>query len=129
MIGAEENDMDNKAKAEMFLTLCASGNIRKAYDEYVAEGFVHHNPYFKSDAASLMTGMEESERTHPHKIFEIQRCAAEGDVVFVHSKVTIQPQLIVAVVHICKFVKGRIVELWDIGQPVPGDMINEKGMF
>ncbi len=35
----------------------------------------------------------------------------------------------VAVVHIFRFEAGRIVELWDVGQPVPEETVNENGMF
>jgi predicted SnoaL-like aldol condensation-catalyzing enzyme len=34
-----------------------------------------------------------------------------------------------AVVHIFRFHKGKIVEMWDVGQPVPKDSPNENGML
>lgn len=34
-----------------------------------------------------------------------------------------------ALVHIFRFEDDRIVELWDLGQPVPEDSPNENGMF
>jgi predicted SnoaL-like aldol condensation-catalyzing enzyme len=34
-----------------------------------------------------------------------------------------------ALVHIFRFHGDRVVELWDIGQPVPEDSPNENGMF
>lgn len=48
----------------------------------------------------------------------------------VHSRIGFadKPQAI-AVVHLFRFVEGRIVELWDIGQPVPEQSPNEYGMF
>jgi hypothetical protein len=33
------------------------------------------------------------------------------------------------VVHICRFDGARIVELWDVGQPVPEHSVNALGMF
>ena len=35
----------------------------------------------------------------------------------------------IAVVHIFRFERGRIAELWDIGQPVPKESPNANGMF
>jgi predicted SnoaL-like aldol condensation-catalyzing enzyme len=35
----------------------------------------------------------------------------------------------VALVHIFRFADGRIVELWDVGQPVPEESPNQYGMF
>jgi predicted SnoaL-like aldol condensation-catalyzing enzyme len=34
-----------------------------------------------------------------------------------------------AVVHIFKFELDKIIELWDLGQPIPAEMINENGIF
>jgi hypothetical protein len=34
-----------------------------------------------------------------------------------------------AVVHTFRFEGDRIAELWDIGQPVPADSVNDNGMF
>jgi hypothetical protein len=34
-----------------------------------------------------------------------------------------------AVVHIFRFDQDRIVELWDVGQPVPEKAVHENGMF
>ncbi len=31
--------------------------------------------------------------------------------------------------HIFRFAAGKIVEMWDIGQQPPDEMINERGMF
>jgi len=50
--------------------------------------------------------------------------------VVVHSHVMLKSNdLGVAVVHIFRFEKGRIVELWDLGQPVPENSPNQYGMF
>ena len=74
--------------------------------------------------------MEENNIANPNKIFEIQRSVQEGSIVFVHSKVRMnQDHLGVAVVHIFRFDDNLIAELWDVGQPVPENMINANGMF
>ncbi len=122
--------MKHKDCAIAFLRLAASGKIREAYEEFVAPGFRHHNPFFKGDAQSLQAGMEENEARFPNKLLEVQRALGEGDLVAVHSRVILKPgELEVAVVHIFRFQGERIVELWDIGQPVPQDSANEHGMF
>jgi predicted SnoaL-like aldol condensation-catalyzing enzyme len=121
---------DNKKRAVSFLRLASSGKVRQAFDEFVGKGFRHHNPYFKGDAGALMTGMEENAAKFPNKIFEVQRALEDGDLVAVHSRVRLQPdQLGVAVVHIFRFENHRIVEAWDVGQPVPDASPNENGMF
>ncbi len=77
-----------------------------------------------------MAGMEENARQNPNKVLEIKRVIAEGGLVVVHSHVRQKPDDLGAVlVHIFRFEKGRIVELWDIGQPVPDKSPNQYGMF
>ncbi len=106
-----------KEVALSFLRLAASGKVREAYQKHVAPNFKHHNPYFRGDAESLMIGMEENAAKNPTKVLEVQRVRMKPD----------EPGL--AVVHIFKFQGDRIIELWDLGQPVPQNSPNENGMF
>jgi predicted SnoaL-like aldol condensation-catalyzing enzyme len=120
----------HKEAALSFLRASASGNVREAYQKHVAPGFRHHNPYFRGDAESLMKGMEENAAKNPNKALEVQRAIEEGDLVAVHSRVRMKPgEPGVALVHIFRFQDDRIVELWDMGQPVPENSPNENGMF
>jgi len=120
----------NKDAAVAFLKLGASGKVREAYSRFVAAGFRHHNPFFEGSAEALMAGMEENARQNPNKVLEVKRAVAEGELVVVHSHMRQKPgDLGAAVVHIFRFEKGRIVELWDLGQPVPDKSPNQYGMF
>jgi predicted SnoaL-like aldol condensation-catalyzing enzyme len=120
----------NRDAAISFLKLSSSGSVREAYSKFVGNGFRHHNPYFEGSAEALMTAMEENARQNPDKVLEVKHAIAEGEFVVVHSHVRQRPgDLGVAVVHIFRFEEGRIVELWDLGQPVPEDSPNENGMF
>lgn len=120
----------NKDKAVLFLKMAASGEVREAYDRFVGPGFRHHNPFFEGSAESLMAGMEENARQNPKKVLEVKRAIAEGEFVAVHSHVRQNPDdRGGSVVHIFRFENGRIVELWDVGQPVPEQSLNQHGMF
>jgi predicted SnoaL-like aldol condensation-catalyzing enzyme len=125
------NDLPTRKEiAISFLKLAASGNVREAYAKHIAPDFRHHNPYFKGDAESLMQGMAQNAAQFPHKIFEVQRALEDGDLVAVHSRVRLNPEHRgIALVHIFRFREHAIVELWDLGQPVPEVSANEFGMF
>jgi len=119
-----------KNAAVSFLQMASSGKVDEAYQEYVAGGFKHHNPYFEGSADSLRAGMKENAIQNPNKVFEVKRAIAEGDLVVTHSHVRQKPgDLGAAVMHIFRFENGRIVELWDLGQPVPEKSPNQYGMF
>ena len=77
----------NAQRAVTFLSMCAAGNVQAAFDEYVADDFVHHNAYFPSDRQSLLTAMAESSATNPNKEFNVKHVIEQGDKVAVMSEV------------------------------------------
>src|SRR5688572_19889520 len=108
-----------KDTAVEFLTLVASGKIRDAYDRYVAPDFRHHNAWFAGDRQSLLEGMEANQRENPGKILDVKRALEDEDTVAVFSHMRPNPaHKGFALVHIFRFVDGKIVELWDVGQEV-----------
>lgn len=122
--------MTKKSIARNFLKLAATGHSHEAFRLYVSKDFKHHNAYFKGDADTLMLAMEESARTNPNKILKIHHILSDGDMVAVHSHVQQNStDSGVAVVHIFRFESDKIIELWDLGQPIPKKSINENGMF
>jgi predicted SnoaL-like aldol condensation-catalyzing enzyme len=119
-----------KNSAVSFLELAVSGRVREAYTKFVGRNFRHHNPFFAGDAQALMSGMEENARQNPEKRLKVLRALEDGDLVAVHSHVrqkATDPGA--ALVHLFRFDGDRIVELWDIGQPVPPRSVNSNGMF
>ena len=121
---------NHKEIAKDFLRLAASVHVREAYKKYVGPNFLHHNPFFKGDAPSLMIAMEENAKQFPNKALEILRVVEENDLVVLHSRVHLKPgDRGMALVHIFKFEGDLIAELWDVGQPVPENSPNEVGMF
>jgi len=121
---------DYKQIATDFLLLASKGNAREGFNKYVDKNFKHHNVYFKGDGESLMIAMEENAKKNPGKIFEIKRALQDGDLVALHSHVRQKSgDPGAAVVHIIRFENGKIVELWDLGQAVPLETVNENGIF
>ncbi|CAM3816864.1 nuclear transport factor 2 family protein [Mesobacillus thioparans] len=119
-----------KEKARSFLQMVASGEVHEAYHQYISPEFRHHNPFFPGDADSLMAAMEENAIKNPNKILEVKRVIEEGDIVAVHSHIKQQQdELGVSVIHIFRFNNGLIVELWDVGQPIPENSPNKDGVF
>ncbi|HET6557763.1 MAG TPA: nuclear transport factor 2 family protein [Prolixibacteraceae bacterium] len=122
--------MTQKEIAQHFLMLCAKGQSQEAFDLYAGKDFKHHNSYFRGDAQTLIRAMEEEAKRNPTKIFDVHRALEDEDLVAVHSHIRQDANdLGVAVIHIFRFSEGRIAELWDVGQAVPADIINENGML
>ena len=123
--------IQNKAAiATDFLTMCATGHVRKAYDQYVSNNFRHHNAYFPEDRESLLLGMEQSAKSEPNKSFTVKQTIESDDRIAVYSHLRREKvDMDIAVVHILRFENGKIAEMWDVGQQVPKDSPNKLGMF
>ena len=122
--------VSHKNTAISFMQLVASGKVREAYQTHIGPDFRHHNPFFRGDADSLRIAMEENAAKNPNKVLEVQRALEDGDLVAVHSRVRQNSgDRGGAAVHIFKFRDDRVIELWDVGQPVPESSPNENGMF
>jgi predicted SnoaL-like aldol condensation-catalyzing enzyme len=123
--------MSTKENAVSFLKLAASGNVQEAYARFVASNFIHHNQYFKGDRESLMRAMEEARKASPNKSIEVKQVFEDGNYVITHSLVTRanSEDMTIAVVHIFRFENDKVVELWDLGQPVQKDSPNENGII
>ncbi|MBN9654150.1 ester cyclase [Halobacillus sp. GSS1] len=127
----QNNDSgSNKERAVSFLKQVVDGEVTEAYQRYIHPDFFHHNPYFRGDKDSLRSAMEEDASSNPDKTFKVNRAIEEKDIVVVHSHIKQQQEdMGVAVVHMMRFADGQIVEMWDIGQPLPEDSPNENGAF
>ena len=130
---SETQDRQTESNREIaidFLTRAARGEARDAMQRYAAPDFVHHNPWFASDAESLATAMDANARENPQKELHVERSIAEGQMIALHARVLHSPgERPAAVVHIFRFEDGRISELWDIGQEAPAESPNTAGMF
>lgn len=122
--------MDNKQLAVNFLKMVLSGNIDQAFENYASSDMRHHNPYFPGDMESLKRGMEENQEEFPEKTLDIRRVIGEAENVTVHSHLRLNgADRGMAVVHILRFQNSKIVEMWDISQPVPEKSPNKNTMF
>ncbi len=120
--------MNKKEIATSFLKMAGMEDVRKAYEKFVAQDFIHHNQYFKGDRTSLMHAMEDAQKTDPNRSLDIKHVYEDGETVITHSHV-VKDKMEIAVVHIFRILDDKIVELWDLGQVMEKDSPNEHGMF
>lgn len=123
--------MSKKEMAISFLKMAGSGDVRAAYEKFIAPNFIHHNQYFSGDRQSLMLAMEEASKASPNKSIEVKYAYEDGNTAITHSLVTREnanaPKI--AVIHIFRFENDRVVELWDVGQEILKDSPNSNGAF
>lgn len=124
------NMQARKDAAVDFLQLVIAGRIDEAYRKHVDMRGKHHNPFFPAGFAALKLAMAENHVQMPHKQLTVRHVLGDGDMVAVHSHLVPSPgQAGMSVVHMFRFEGDRVVELWDVGQPIPADSPNTDGSF
>ena len=122
---------DKRRTALTFLNQVIIGRVSEVFEKYVArQGFRHHNPHFRGDRESLKAAMMDANLKFPNTTLGVQHVFEEDDLVAVHSRVKHSadaPEI--AAVHIFRFEREKVVELWDVAMQVPKDSPNDNGMF
>ena len=119
-----------KERALDFLNLVVAGNIDEAYDTYINMHGKHHNVYYSAEFTSLKKGMKENHAQSPNKRLMVNNVLGDGNLVAIHSHIVMnEGEPGISVVHIFRFEDGRIVEMWDVGQPIPINSPNRIGAF
>jgi predicted SnoaL-like aldol condensation-catalyzing enzyme len=120
----------NKDRAAHFLELVIAGDIDTAYSTYVDLAGKHHNMYTLAGFDQLRVGMQNAETKTPHKRFEVKNVFNDGDKVAVHSHLILGADgRGMSVVHMFRFENEKIVEMWDVAQEIPVDLVNSDGPF
>ena len=100
-----------------------------AASKYLGPRYTQHNPNAADGPEGLkayITFLKDSPNNHT----EIKRIFADGDYVIVHDQAVREPATRkLAIVNIYKLENGKVVEHWDVIQPIPEKAANDNGMF
>lgn len=99
-------------------------------ERLVAKSYRQHNPDTPDGRQALVDYFTVYLREHPQARSRIVRVSASADLVWLHVHDTESPQdRGSAVVDIFRVRRGRIVEHWDVLQPVPEKQAHGNTMF
>lgn len=127
----DDNDGQAYKRAAVdFLQLVVAGRIDEAYQRYVDMNGKHHNPFFEAGFRPLKEAMSENQQVSPNKHLIVKHVLGDGDLVAVHSHLIPNPgDKGLITLHMFRFENDKIVELWDLGQPLPAESPNHDGAF
>jgi predicted SnoaL-like aldol condensation-catalyzing enzyme len=97
---------------------------------HFGQRYVQHNPMIGDGIEGIRKHMNGLHEQFPQLRAEVKRVVAEGDIVVAHvhaRRTAADPGL--AIVDFFRLEAGRIVEHWEVRQPVPDTALHDNGMF
>jgi predicted SnoaL-like aldol condensation-catalyzing enzyme len=104
--------------------------VREAFETWVDPGYIQHNPMAQTGRDAAVNFLEPFFASHPDIHYTIARVIADGNLVAVHSHGVFNPgDRGLAIVDILRVDGCKVMEHWDVAQPVPEKSANTNGMF
>jgi predicted SnoaL-like aldol condensation-catalyzing enzyme len=104
--------------------------VKEGFDKYVGDKYIQHNPIAPDGKDAAVEVLGKALEMLPGWSYEFKHAYVDGDIVVLHSHVRMKADdRGMAVVDIFRFEKGKIVEHWDVVQPIPEKSANNNTMF
>ena len=127
MLDLEQNKQTVRSFYE---TAFNDGEPEVAVDSYVGDRYLQHNPQAADGTDAFVAFVKWYRGEFPDLRVEIKRMIAEGDLVVTHGVLmTSDGDRGTAAADIFRLEDGKIVEHWDVLQPVPEESANDNTMF
>jgi predicted SnoaL-like aldol condensation-catalyzing enzyme len=92
--------------------------------------YVQHNPMLQDGVEGFRAFLREFKERFPSSRGDIKRIFAVGDFVILHVHARREADdLGIAIVDIFRLEAGKIVEHWDVRQPILENPMHPNGMF
>jgi predicted SnoaL-like aldol condensation-catalyzing enzyme len=102
----------------------------EAVRRYVGSSYTQHNPMAGDGPQPFIDFVRGFVGQFPELNVDIKRIVAEGDLVVTHSLIRTSPDdRGTAAADIFRLEDGKVVEHWDVLQPVPETAANDNTMF
>lgn len=124
----------NKQLVEKFEELAFDKKDAAAAAEYLADNLVQHNPQIPDGKQGFIQGVGGYLlKQNPNLKIVRKRIVAKGDLVFVHKFGKFDnnnpAERGVAIIDIFRVEDSKIVEHWDVIQPIPETAANKNTLF
>jgi len=130
---AVAQDAKLEANKKVVLDFYEKGLNKKDAEAAIAlmgSRYVQHNPVAADGPEGFRKFIAFLKEKFPQSKSEIKRVFAEGDYVILHVHAVREPGTRGnAIIDIFKLENGKIVEHWDVIQPIPETMAHGNGMF
>jgi predicted SnoaL-like aldol condensation-catalyzing enzyme len=102
----------------------------EAAQKYGGDHYIQHNPQAPDGFEAFIAFVESFVGQFPQLSLDFKRAVAEGDMVVTHGLIKTSPEdRGTAAADFFRLEDGKIVEHWDVLQPVPESAANDHPMF
>ncbi|HWN15525.1 MAG TPA: nuclear transport factor 2 family protein [Candidatus Dormibacteraeota bacterium] len=130
LAAAGEREEANKKAVVEFYDKALNQKDFEAAAPYFGSRYVQHNPNAPDGIDGFKAFLGFLREKFPQSRSEIKRVLADGDYVILHVHAVRTPgERGSAIVDVFKLENGKIVEHWDVVQPIPEKSANGNGMF
>jgi predicted SnoaL-like aldol condensation-catalyzing enzyme len=127
---AQQQQEANKKIVVDFYDKALNQKDFEAASKYLGSRYTQHNPNAPDGPEGLKAFLQFLKEKFPGSRSEIMRVFADGDYVIVHVHAIREPGTRgTAIIDIFKLENGKVVEHWDVVQPIPEKAANSNGMF
>jgi predicted SnoaL-like aldol condensation-catalyzing enzyme len=128
--GPSQEDL-NKETVIAFYDAAINDKNFEAASAFLGDKYIQHNPMAADGPEGLKAFLEFAKANLSSFKVEFKRVLADGDFVVVHAHATSgEPgDRGSAVMDIFRLENGKVVEHWDVIQPIPETAANENTMF
>ena len=126
---ARQMEENKKIVAAFYDAAVNQKDFEKA-SQYLGARYTQHNPLAADGREGFKGFITFLKDKFPNNRSEIKHIFADGDYVIVHDHAVREPSTRGnAIVDIFKLENGKVVEHWDVIQPIPEKAANDNGMF
>jgi predicted SnoaL-like aldol condensation-catalyzing enzyme len=128
--GESDQQAANKKAVVAFYEAGINRKDFAAASQYLGPRYTQHNPNAADGPEGFKRFIEFLREKFPDAHSEIKKVLADSDYVILHVHAVREPGTRGnAIVDIFKLENGKIVEHWDVVQPIPEQAANNNGMF
>jgi len=127
---SSDREEQNKKVVVDFYDKALNQKDFEAASKHFGPGYTQHNPNALDGSEGFKAFIQFLKEKFPASKSEIKRVFADGDYVIVHVHAVREPGTRGnAIIDIFRLENGKIVEHWDVVQPIPEKAANANGMF